>query len=77
MIDKRFTNEDIRLRYMHHQPHDSRTVDAHRQVRETLAGAAVALNDLLAEGDSKRLALEALEVARLHANTSVALDGPA
>lgn len=71
----RYTNDELLVRYQHHAPQNQATVDAHRRAREILCDAAIELNNLLAECPDKDKALDALELARVHSNTAIALHG--
>lgn len=67
------TNDEIRNEFAHHAPRDNDVVAAHDRVRMLLSDAAVELNEMLPDGRHKEKALDAVEMARLYANTAIAL----
>lgn len=63
---------ELAERYAYHPPTTPDIVTAHEQIRTRVHELASWINDLLIEGDAKTKSLDALDLAAMHANASVA-----
>lgn len=63
---------ELAERFEHHPPSNAVIIAAHEQIRTRVHELASWVNDLLIEGDAKTKSLDALDLAAMHANASVA-----
>jgi hypothetical protein len=63
---------ELAERFAYHPPSHADIVAAHEQIRTRVHELAAWINDLLIEGDAKTKSLDALDLAAMHANASVA-----
>jgi hypothetical protein len=64
--------DQLAERFRHHPPTVPAVIAAHEVVRELAAAFARALNEALPECDEKAKALDAVDLAAMHANSAVA-----
>jgi hypothetical protein len=63
---------ELAERFAYHPPSSADIVAAHEQIRTHVHELAKWINALLIEGDAKTKSLDALDLAAMHANASVA-----